>query len=138
MHNFTQAQSLYQKSAQSGNVPAQSILGSWYEEVDGWQDSIKAATWHQLAASNGNAESQYHLAKIYADGKGVPKSNVVAYALCILAGKVDKGVAPKSNYTKENLFKLMSRQEVYIANNLAIDLAQPQNFTNALATYFTK
>ena len=129
--------SLLEKSAAQGNVLAQTALGLWYASGP-LKDLAKAASWYQVAASNGSAESQHKLAKMYVTGNGVPKSNVVAYALCILAGKTDKVIAPQSNMTKENLFKTMTRADVYVANNLAIELVKPQNFTNALTVYLNK
>lgn len=35
--------------------------------------------WYRLAAEQGNADAQDHLGDMYADGRGVPQDNVLAY-----------------------------------------------------------
>ena len=55
-------------------------------------DYTKAAYWYRLAADQGHAEAQYDLARLYADGQGVPKDETQAFKLVEMSAK--QGYAP--------------------------------------------
>ena len=53
------------------------------------QDSAEAVNWYRKAAGHGNADAENTLGAIYAEGRGVPRDYVRAYAwfsLAMLAG----------------------------------------------------
>jgi TPR repeat protein len=50
---------------------------------------VAAVKWYRLAAEHSNASAQNHLGDMYADGRGVPKDNVLAYIWFNLARAVN-------------------------------------------------
>jgi TPR repeat protein len=53
------------------------------------QDTAEAVTWYRKAAEHGNADAGNSLGAIYAEGRGVPRDYIRAYAwfsLAMLAG----------------------------------------------------
>ena len=61
------------QSAEEGNVNAQLMLGTMYEDgLGGLQpDLSQAAHWYEQAANQGYAKAEYNLALLYEDGRGV-------------------------------------------------------------------
>ena len=63
------------EKAVAGDVKAQFLLGEVYrlgsEEHGIAKDAAEAVKWYQLAAEQGDASSQYHLAFMFYDGEGV-------------------------------------------------------------------
>ena len=49
------------------------------------KDAKEAVKWYRKAAEQGNAYGQHNLGWMYANGEGVPKGNVTAYAWYNLA-----------------------------------------------------
>ena len=65
-----------------GQIEAQFRLGVIYYEL---QDDAQAVKWFSRAAEQGHADAQLQLARMYANGEGVPADNVQAYAWANLA-----------------------------------------------------
>lgn len=60
------------KAAENGEVKAQLLLGTMYEDGNGIKrDLIAAASWFKLAAQEGNPEAEYKYALCLIYGKGV-------------------------------------------------------------------
>lgn len=106
----------FRKAAESGHAEAQFALALmygvgkslWGEKIQ--KDNQKAFQWFQKAAYQGHAEAQFQLGYIYAFGEeGVPKDEIMAYALFRLAG--NQGHKEAFKY-KEILYTKLSKQEV--------------------------
>jgi TPR repeat protein len=103
--------SLGQMYAQGWGIPAnQASTLRWMEMANGsngdnqddpgWlaiegygtaTDFTKAAYWYRLAADQGHAEAQYDLARLYSDGKGVPRDHTQAFKLAQMSARRGKG-----------------------------------------------
>lgn len=68
------------KSAAQGYAPAESALGDMIEDgtFSFKQSYSEAVTWHQMAAKQGDDNSQYHLALMYENGVGVEQNEAMA------------------------------------------------------------
>lgn len=114
------------KSANQGYAMAQLIAGTCYLNGEGvLQDYDEANRWFDLAASQGNYHAFAFLARMYTLGEGVPKDDVHAYALALIAATngielgiaVRDKIAPKlSPYLKEEALrrakKLMNKMQL--------------------------
>ena len=70
----------FQPLAELGNVRAQTMLASMYEEGKGVPQNNKTAVqWYRLAAKQGNAAAQLNLGVRYHIGEGVKKNDINAY-----------------------------------------------------------
>jgi TPR repeat protein len=70
--DYTQAALWFRKSAEQGNVAAQSGLGLLYYAGKGVpKDSARAAVWFRKAADQGDTRSQVAVGVLYRDGDGV-------------------------------------------------------------------
>lgn len=61
---------LYTQAAKQNYIPAQVILGVFFDSA---QEFETAVGWYLMAAMQGDAEGQYHLAKMYQLGNGIEK-----------------------------------------------------------------
>ncbi|MEW6560686.1 MAG: tetratricopeptide repeat protein, partial [Pseudomonadota bacterium] len=86
-----------QSQAKLGNAHAQDVLGNCYE--GGWgglsQDLAQAASWFRKAADQGDADAQYNLGVMYANGQGVPQD--YAQAASWFRKAADQGYAAAQN-----------------------------------------
>ena len=79
--------------AQSGDLPAQYIVGKMYMDGDAVeQDYAAAAKWLKAGAESGYAPAQNALGWLYGEGKGVPQSAAKAIELYLAAA--EQGYAP--------------------------------------------
>lgn len=91
----------YYKSAQifhglarAGNIRAQFMMGTIYEQGLGVPSDLNAAAfWYQKAATGGNPSAQYNLGIFYQFGKGVQKSDSEAAAWLLRAANNGHGKA---------------------------------------------
>ncbi len=76
--------------------------------------------WYRLAAEQGNANAQYSLGVMYANGEGVKRDYVLAYMWANLAASQKTGVDRKmSEELRDSLEKKMTRQQIAEAQRLA-------------------
>ena len=68
--------------AKHGDADAQFFMGVLYVSRGGNADIAKAIPWYLKAAEQGHGEAQYHLAVLYAGGKGVKKDYREALKWC--------------------------------------------------------
>lgn len=89
-------------SANSGNADAMYLLGSWYDEPEGFivgknlgisKDSFEAARWYRKAAENGHALAMNNLGNAYKSGEGVPKDYQKAIYWYKKAAEKDRSAA---------------------------------------------
>jgi TPR repeat protein len=67
-------------AAEQGDVRAQYMLGTMYEEGQGVpQDYAEALRWYRLVAEQDDAWAQSDLGALYANGRGVPQDYVSAH-----------------------------------------------------------
>ena len=86
------------KSAEQGNVGAQTDLGTRYANGNGVpQDYLMAAKWYRKAADQGYAYAQTSLAWMYFLGHGVPQDYVRAHMWFNLAATITKDRALRIN-----------------------------------------
>ena len=71
---------------------------------------------YRLAAEQGDANAQYILGLMYANGEGVPEDDVTAYAWLNIAAAQGQSSA---NEGKEHVAKLMTQSQVAKAQKLA-------------------
>ena len=65
--------------------------------------------WYRLAAGQGDAYAQYNLGLMYANGKGVTKDTVTAYAWLSIAAAQGDTLAKKA---KEFFSKIMTQSQI--------------------------
>ncbi len=71
----------FRKAAEQGYAPAQSCLGTCYDNGNGVpQDYAEALRWFRKATEQGDPEGQANLGLMYADGKGRKFDDVVQSA----------------------------------------------------------
>ena len=92
---FPNAQPHVEKALE-GDPKAMKTLGVLFEVLRG--DHAQAAHWYRLAALSRNARAQLLLANSYQHGRGVPKSNTLAFAWYMVASAEcgQKDLAPES------------------------------------------
>ena len=79
LQNYSQAASLYLKSAELGHAQAQIFLGYMYEDGLGVTQSYsEAIIWYRKAAEQDLANAQNNLGDMYRDGEGVAGGDVEA------------------------------------------------------------
>jgi TPR repeat protein len=67
------------KSAEQGNIDAQSYLGHSYLTGQGVEKNyVKALKWLTEAANGGHSDAQYHLGMMYFTGTGVQENKKIA------------------------------------------------------------
>lgn len=69
-NDMISATPLYQKAADHGYAPAQSALGRILFQAEYSTDAFR---YYKMAAEQGNAEGEFGLGSMYAEGKGVKK-----------------------------------------------------------------
>ena len=69
--------------ALAGDPKASKSVGIMFEVLE--KDHAEAASWYRFAAIKGNARAQLLLANSYQHGRGVPKSNTLAFAWYLTA-----------------------------------------------------
>lgn len=86
--HFTAAYEDWLPLAEQGYAPAQTAIGSLYENgrsvSQNYQSAIK---WYELAAAQGEADAQYNLGNVYAMGKGMPQDDASAVTWFALAAE---------------------------------------------------
>ena len=79
--NYTEARRHWNKAVDQGVRDAYNNLGFLlYNGFGGDQDTVRAVALWRDAAMLGNAESQWHLASAYEEGKGTVRNQIEAYA----------------------------------------------------------
>jgi uncharacterized protein len=92
--HYGESRRIFNALADAGNVRAEFMMGSIYEQGLGVpRDLAAAARWYRLAADGGNASAQYNLGIFYQFGKGVPKDPVEAARLLLQAAEQGHGRA---------------------------------------------
>ena len=67
------------------------------------KDYVEAVKWYRQAAEQGHAEAQYNLGCGYANGQGVARDKVEAYAWFSMAAKADADAAERRNLLRKEL-----------------------------------
>jgi TPR repeat protein len=121
-------------AAELGHTEAQALLAAVYS-VDGrYRNDVHAIHWHQRAAEQGNLESVYFLGAFYALGRGASTDHLLACALlkayALMGGKNDAMLTYIASAEKKTL-----KNKIKAVNELAIELAKPNNFSDALSEY---
>ena len=83
------AMAYYRKAAEAGYVPAQSRL-AYLLNIS--EQNKEALEWYWKAANAGDAEAEFYLAGMYAEGDGTAKDP--GQALRLFTASADKGYAP--------------------------------------------
>lgn len=92
--DYAESRRIFHKLAEAGNVRAEFMMGTIYEQGLGVPKNLaEAARWYRRAADGGNASAQYNLGIFYQFGKGVPKDPVEAARLLRLAAEQGHGRA---------------------------------------------
>ncbi|HWP67695.1 MAG TPA: tetratricopeptide repeat protein [Rectinemataceae bacterium] len=73
--NIPEAIRLFTAAAERKNLDAQRNLGWIYRHTEGYLDPKKAAKFYDMAARQGDAESQYLLGLMYKEGEGLAKND---------------------------------------------------------------
>ncbi|MGK5091100.1 tetratricopeptide repeat protein [Deltaproteobacteria bacterium TL4] len=94
----------YQKSADQGYAPSQSILGFMYRHGLGVEkNDQRAVYWYRKASNQGYARAQFNLGSMYRKGFGVTKSEEEALALY-------RQAAQNNDQTAQKVLKWMESQ----------------------------
>ena len=65
----------FQRAANQGYAPAQTMIGYYYEQGYGVpQNYATAMSWYQKAAAQNNADGMFNIGRLHRSGKGVPQS----------------------------------------------------------------
>ncbi len=91
---YGESRRVFGSLADAGNVRAQFMMGTIFEQGLGvHKDLSAAARWYRAAADGGNASAQYNLGVFYQFGKGVGKDSAVAAKLLRQAAEQGHGRA---------------------------------------------
>ena len=103
----------YKKAAQAGDLEAAHKAGTLYRKFGyGMKvDYVQAAFWLRKAAQGGVVDAQYELSRLYAQGEGVAKDFVLAYALERLALKGGSKAAGKTPDTWDEALTAQQLEE---------------------------
>jgi TPR repeat protein len=116
--DLKEAAKWYQKAAEQGQPDAQTSLGMLYEYGDGVeQDYALAAEWYRKAAEHvpdlgGAGVGRSRLARLYMEGRGVPRDYVQAYMWSWIRD-------PKHETNLQDLESLMTPAQILGAKHLA-------------------
>lgn len=110
-HDEYAAMKWYEKAATQGKAEAQYRLGMLAE-------GEKAARWMLAAANQGMGEAQFRFSVMLAQGNGVRRDFIAAYAWAELASQ--RGV-DRAKYVKEQLEQAMRPDQVQLAKDRAKD-----------------
>ena len=92
--HYAESRRIFGALAEGGDVRAQFMMGTIYEQGLGVpKDLAAAAEWYRRAAAAGNASAQYNLGVFYQFGKGVPKDAAKAARLLRQAAEQGHGRA---------------------------------------------
>jgi len=80
------------------------------------QDYKQAVKWYTKAAEQGDADAQYNLGLMYANGQGVPQDNVYAHMWSNLGAANGIEAAPKN---RDIIAKRMTTADISKAQSLA-------------------
>ena len=83
------AMSYYRKAAEAGHVPAQNRLAYLLNISEENQEALE---WYRKAAATGDAEAEFYLAGMHAEGDGTAQD--LALALQLFTASANKGYAP--------------------------------------------
>ena len=114
--NLNKALKWLQRAADYGDVDAYYSLGLAFEAQNAEESVPKALKWYLTGAEAGHALSQYALAKLYANGRGVDVSHSRAYMWAILSFE---GNAPDAGRLKTFLELDMTPSELDVAQSAA-------------------
>jgi TPR repeat protein len=67
------------------------------------KDYVEAVKWYRKAAEQGHTEAQFNLGYCYANGQGVGKDKVEAYAWFSMAAKADSDAAKSRDLLRKEL-----------------------------------
>lgn len=96
----------------------------------------EAATWFRQAAVSGNARALYNLGWLYAQGLGVARDEVVAFALFHAAVRNGSpAVAAKADHNLDAVEKTLSARQRQQAVALGAQQANPTELAQALDKY---
>ena len=117
--DYERAERIWLKDAERGDRNAAFGLGM---VSDARRDAAGAAKWYERAARAGLPEAQVLIGQRYAEGIGVPKNLVMAYAWFTraMAARV-----PNAGKVRARLAKEMSPEAIKEAESLAASLGAP-------------
>ncbi len=91
---YAESRRIFGSLAEAGNVRAQFMMGTIFEQGLGVDKDLRAAArWYRMAADGGNASAQYNLGVFYQFGKGVEKDSAIAAGLLRQAAEQGHGRA---------------------------------------------
>ncbi len=94
--DFNKAFELFERAAGVGDVEAQTIVASMYQQGQGADfDMQKAVQWYEQAAEHGYAPAQFNLANLYRKGDGLEQQDKTAFSWYLKASR--QGFAPAQN-----------------------------------------
>jgi len=115
--DFGTAIKYYHSSAQQGNVKAQLTLGLLYQtETSGMYNEAASANWFRLAAKQGHNLGMTRIGAKYADGRGVEKDLMKAYAWSHLGAQYGN---KEASGNIEKIAQELKNTEIIIAKDIA-------------------
>jgi DNA-binding NarL/FixJ family response regulator len=93
--------------------------------------------WYQRAAENGVALAQLALARMYAEGDGMPPDIATAYMWYIISEQSCRELSGESNLLKRKLEKTLSPEQMLEARRKAVEKF-PQNLPSPIAPSSTR
>ena len=107
------------KSAEQGDVEAQTLLGALYSNGEGVpQDHAESRKWTRLAALQGHPAAHNNLGSAYQFGSGVPQNNVMAHMWYNIAAAGGDKLAV---WGKKRMAEKMTPEEISKAQTMATD-----------------
>lgn len=131
--DYAQALHWYAKAAQQGDGKAQSYLAfAYYYGLGSERDFKLALEWSRKAADQDIKNAQMLIGFLYANGREVPRSDVVGLAALVAAD------IKESEGDRERLSKQMTPDAIAAAQALAAEMRKSHNFIKALDAYSTQ
>ncbi len=97
------------------------------------KNDAEAMKWYRLSAQQGSVDAQLKLGFLYGLGIGVPKNNVLAYALVNQAIPRIKPAQPENTAVKAFIAGKLTSTQLSLANDIStrLELNQSNFFGNA-------
>ena len=103
--------------AEDQGLESEFALGGIFEECNdrAWRQKL-TAKWYMQLAKQGYRRAQHRLGCMYAEGFGVPKNYIKAYAWCMVSASQN---SPRALIQLEEIKSHMSAQQIYHARKLS-------------------
>jgi hypothetical protein len=116
--NFPEAWKWMSLAANNGSAPAQTFMGSMYdngEEVP--ENNAEAVKWYKLAAVQGNSLAQFSLGAMYANGEGIRSNLILSYVWFTMA--FNRGATDVAGEARDLITKALTPEQLARAQEIA-------------------